>query len=222
MYILIPLCLFLAAVFLRQEGREKYGQAVVLKGLASLCFVLLGLLCSPGTPTARPVVIGLVLGCVADVLLNLRWVFREKGQPIFLLGILVFLSGHILYLAAVLPLSAHPLLCVAAALVLTALLMRWIFQRVRAKKAFQIFGVVYIGAVVLLNCVALANLSAAPSAFTVLFAAGALLFLVSDIVLILNTFGAESRQSLRITNIALYYAGQLLIALSLRFIARVG
>ena len=222
MYILIPLCLFLAAVFLRQEGREKYGQAVVLKGLASLCFVLLGLLCSPGTPTARPVVIGLVLGCVADVLLNLRWVFREKGQPIFLLGILVFLSGHILYLAAVLPLYAHPLLCVAAALVLTALLMRWIFQRVRAKKAFHIFGVVYIGAVVLLNCVALANLSAAPSAFTVLFAAGALLFLVSDIILILNTFGAQSRQSLRITNIALYYAGQLLIALSLRFIARIG
>ena len=87
MYALIPLCLFLAAVFLRQEEREKFGQAVVLKGLASLCFVLLGLFCSPGTPSARPVVIGLVLGCVADVLLNLRWVFREKGQPIFLLGI---------------------------------------------------------------------------------------------------------------------------------------
>ena len=47
---------------------------------------------------------------------------------------------------------------------------------------------------------------------------GALLFLVSDVVLILNTFGAESRRSLRITNIALYYVGQLLIALSLRFL----
>ena len=47
------------------------------------------------------------------------------------------------------------------------------------------------------------------------FAAGAVLFLVSDVVLILNTFGKEFRQSLRNTNIALYYAGQLLIAFSL-------
>ena len=67
----------------------------------------------------------------------------------------------------------------------------------------------------LLNCVAVGNLIAAPSAFTALFAAGSLLFLISDIVLILNTFGKETRQSLRVTNISLYYVGQLLIALSL-------
>ena len=69
----------------------------------------------------------------------------------------------------------------------------------------------------LLNCVAIGNLITAPSVFTGLFAAGAVFFLVSDIVLILNTFGSETRQSLRITNISLYYIGQLLIALSLLF-----
>ena len=42
------------------------------------------------------------------------------------------------------------------------------------------------------------------------------LFLISDIVLILNTFGPETKTSLRITNIVLYYIGQLLIALSLK------
>lgn len=218
MILLVPLCLALAAVFLRQEGEEKYVSAVVFKGLASLCFVLLGVLCGGGTHTAKLIVAGLVLGCAADVMLNLRWVFREKGQLIFLIGIAVFLGGHILYLAAVLPLGANKALCCAAGAVLTALLMWWIFRRITAKKAFKIFGVVYIGAVVLLNCAAVGNLIAAPGAFTALFAAGALLFLVSDVVLILNTFGAESRRSLRITNIALYYVGQLLIALSLRFL----
>ena len=54
--------------------------------------------------------------------------------------------------------------------------------------------------------------------FCALFAAGSVLFLVSDIVLILNTFGKETRQSLRVTNISLYYLGQLLIALSLLFL----
>ena len=50
--------------------------------------------------------------------------------------------------------------------------MKWIFTKITAKKAFKIFGVVYIGAIVLLNCVAVGNLIASPSAFTAIFAAG--------------------------------------------------
>ena len=218
MLILIILCLALAALFLYQEKERKYVPAVVLKGLASLCFVILGLLCSPGTHTAKLIVTGLVLGCVADVMLNLRFVFEKKGKLIFLVGILVFLTGHIFYLAAALPLAKKPLVCVIVGVVLTALLMTWIFKRITAKPAFKIFGVFYLGAIMLLNCVAIGNLIAAPSAFTALFAAGAVLFLVSDIVLILNTFGSETKQSLRVTNISLYYVGQILIALSLRFL----
>lgn len=216
MLILIPLCLALAAVFLLKEKQEKYVPAVIFKGLASLCFVLLGLLLGDGSHTAALIVVGLVLGCVADVMLNLRWVFKEKGQLIFLVGILIFLSGHIFYLAAILPLCPSRIVCFLIGVALTALLMMWIFKRITAKKAFKIFGVFYIGAIVLLNCVAVGCLIEAPSAFTALFAAGAVFFLVSDIVLILNTFGPESKQSLRVTNIALYYVGQLLIALSLR------
>ena len=139
-------------------------------------------------------------------------------QPIFLIGILVFLSGHILYLVAVLQGAAHWWIRVIAGMILTTLLMRWIFKQITAKKAFKIFGVVYIGAIVLLNCVAIGNLIVSPSALTAVFAAGAILFLVSDIVLILNTFGKETKQSLRVTNISLYYAGQILIALSLMFL----
>ena len=219
LYVLIILCAVLAGIFLYQESKKKYVPAVILKGAASLCFVILGVLNSPGTHIAKLIVCGLILGCIADVLLNLRMVFKEKGQLIFLVGLLVFLSGHILYLAAVLPLTANWLICVVIGIILTALLMVWIFKQITAKMAFKIFGVVYIGAIMLLNCVAISNLITDPSAFTAVFAAGALLFLVSDIVLILNTFGKEFRQSLRVTNIGLYYAGQLLIAISLLLLA---
>lgn len=217
-YLLIPLCLCLAGAFLRKESRKEFVSAVVLKGLASLCFVALGLLLAGGSQTARYIVIGLVLGCVADVLLNLRMVFPQKGQLIFLVGILVFLAGHVLYLVAVMGMVSSPWLCVGIGVVLTALFMVWILRQITAKTAFKIFGVVYIGAVVLLNVVAFSNLVTSPSAFTAVFAGGALLFLLSDIVLILNTFGKETKQSLRITNISLYYVGQLLIALSLKFL----
>ena len=212
------LCLCLAALFMWTEKKENYMGAVILKGLASLCFVLVGVMAGNGGQLAKLIVTGLLLGCVADVLLNLRWVFPKKGQLIFLVGILVFLGGHVVYLAAVLPMADNWAVCVVVGVVLTALLMKWIFSKITAKKAFKIFGVFYLGAIMLLNCVAVSNLMTAPSAFTGLFAAGALLFLISDIVLILNTFGQKSIFSLRVTNLSLYYIGQLLIAWSMLFV----
>lgn len=217
-YALVVLCAVLTAIFLRKEAAGQYVPAVILKGLASLCFVAIGLICDPGNHVSKLIVIGLILGCVADVLLNLRMVFEKKGQAIFLVGILVFLSGHIMYLAAILPLCSSVFTCILICLVLTTLLMIWIFRRITAKPAFKIFGVVYIGAIMMLNCVAIANVLAAHSPFNMMFAAGAVFFLVSDIVLILNTFGSEFKQSLRNTNISLYYIGQLLIALSLQLL----
>ena len=215
MYFLIPLCLCIAAVFIRQEKEKKYVNAVILKGLASLCFVIFGILASDGSQTAKMIVAGLILGCVADVFLNLRYVFEEKGKLIFLAGILIFLSGHIAYLAAIVPSVSSKLICLIAGIVITALLMKWIFTQITAAKAFKIFGIFYIGAIVLLNCYAFAALFENPGTYTSLFALGAFLFLISDIVLILNTFGSVSRFSLRIVNLSLYYIGQLLIAMSL-------
>ena len=218
MIVFCILCLLLAGLFIMEENKEKYVTAVVLKGLASLFFVIVGAMAGDGSHLVKLVLAGLILGCIADILLNLRWVFKEKGKLIFLVGILVFLSGHIVYLAAILPMAQSWVICFVIGIILTAGLMKWIFTKITAEKAFKIFGVFYIGAIVLMNCVAISNLVTVPSAFTALFAAGAVLFLISDIVLILNTFGPESEFSLRITNLSLYYLGQLLIALSLLYL----
>lgn len=215
MYILIPACLCLAALFIHQEYQEHYITAVILKGLASLCFVTLGFLISRRTGGSETILTGLCLGAVADVLLGLRYVFAKKGQLIFLAGILVFLLGHIAYLITVMPLDANAWIPVAAGILITVLLMKWLFTKITAAKVFQIFGIVYIGAIVLVNCAACYNLINSAGMFTALFAAGAFLFLISDIVLILNTFGKERKFSLRITNLMLYYLGQILIVLSL-------
>ena len=76
------LCLSLAALFIMEENRGKYVAATILKGLASLCFVIVGVMAADGGHLAKLILIGLVLGCIADILLNLRWVFKEKGKII--------------------------------------------------------------------------------------------------------------------------------------------
>lgn len=216
---LAVLSLIIAAVFIYLEHEKKYVPAVVCKGLASLCFVILGILgwkLAGGSHFGRLVVIGLVLGCIADVLLNLRFVFEKIGQPVFLVGILVFLAGHVMYIIALAPRCAPLWICIALGVVLTFFILKWIFSKITAKPAFKIFGVFYIGAIVIMNCLAIGTLITEPSAAAWMFVFGALLFLVSDVVLILNTFGSESKFSLRITNLSLYYIGQILIALSLQ------
>ena len=214
-------CLAIMLVFIMLEKEKKYKGAVLFKGLASAVFVILGILgsklCSDAA-FAKHVVIGLILGCIADVLLNLRFVFEKKGKIIFLVGILVFLSGHVLYLLALIPKCAHLWLCAGIGAVLTAVTMVLIFRVITAQTAFKIFGVFYIGAIMIMTCVAVGILIEKPEASSIMFAAGAVSFLISDIVLILNTFGKESKFSLRVVNLTLYYIGQLLIALSLQLV----
>lgn len=221
--ILIALCgMALQGIFIAAEHKEKYVPAVVLKGTAALVFCCIGIsamtTASGNLSFARLVVTGLCFGALGDILLNLRFVFPKAGQKIFLAGVAAFLTGHILYLCAIVPLSRNLVPCLVLGVLAAAALLTWIFRTLTVKLAFKIFGVLYIGAIVLMTAVAMGNVLTAPGTAAWMHAVGAVLFTLSDIVLIFNTFGSESRFSLRITNLTLYYLGQLLIAFSLFFI----
>ena len=212
----------LQGIFIAVEHKGKYIPAVILKGTAALLFCIIGAVAmataSVDQGFARLVVIGLFCGMIGDVLLNLRFVFSKIGQKIFLAGVAAFLTGHILYLCAIVPLSANLLPCLVAGVILAAALLAWIFRTLTVKLAFKIFGVLYIGAIVLMTAVAIGNVITVPGTAAWMHAIGAVLFTLSDIVLIFNTFGSQQKFSMRITNLSLYYLGQLLIASSLFFI----
>lgn len=213
--------MLLQGAFIAVEHKQQYKGAVCLKGAAALVFCTIGFYGLAGagnTAFARLVCIGLVFGALGDILLNLRFVFPAVGQKIFLGGVAAFLTGHILYLAALIPLSENLLPSLIVGVILAAALLAWIFKTLTVKLAFKIFGVLYIGAVVLMTAVAVGNVLAAPATAAWMHAIGAVLFTVSDIVLIFNTFGSAQKFSLRITNLSLYYLGQLMIAGSLFFV----
>lgn len=220
--VIILIGVALQALFIVKEHEKKYLSAVILKGCAAFMFLILGILglqVAQNQDFARLVVIGLAMGMIGDILLNLRFVFEKAGQKIFLAGIAAFLAGHILYLAALIPLSTNLTESLVIGVILTALLLWWIFQQIEAKPAFKIFGVLYLGAIVLMTSVAGGILIVNPvSTHAWLYFIGAVLFTGSDIVLILNTFTSKQRFSMRIANLSLYYAGQIVIALCLQFI----
>lgn len=211
----------LQGIFITVEHNEKYVLADILKGLAALMFVIIGFAgYSSITSDAlgKKIAVGLLFGLIGDVLLNLRFVLTKIGQKIFLMGILSFLVGHILYLLALLPIAVNTILCVIIGTVLAAALLIYIFRTMEVKLAFKIFGVFYLGAVIIMTVIAIGIALSTGITHDIVYAVGAVLFTASDIVLIFNTFSGVTRFSMRITNLSLYYIGQLLIAGSLFFI----
>ena len=220
--VVLVLCgIVLQLLFIKAEHEEKYVFADILKGSASLAFVLIGLIgYQTGINSASfssKILIGLVFGMIGDILLNLRFVFAKIGQKIFLAGIAAFLTGHILYLVALIPYGAHLLLSVIVGALLAAALLAYIFKTMDVKMAFKVFGIVYLGAVIIMTCIAIDSALTYRTVSSTIYAIGAVLFTASDIVLIFNTFSVVAKFSLRITNLLLYYLGQLLIAFSLFF-----
>ncbi|MDO5136925.1 MAG: lysoplasmalogenase [Oscillospiraceae bacterium] len=218
---LIIIGFILQALFIKVEHEEKYLLADILKGSASLMFVLLGYdaFTRVNNVFNKQFFIGLMFGMIGDILLNLRFVFKKNGQKIFLVGILAFLIGHIIYLVALIPQARAPWLwyCVIIGAVAAACLLAYIFKTMDVKPAFKIFGVFYLGAVFIMTAIAIGIALFVPSTRATIYAIGAVLFTASDIVLIFNTFSGVTKFSLRITNLTLYYIGQILIACSLFF-----
>lgn len=216
--------------FIAVEHKEKYVPAVILKGSASVMFVLVGIFAYSAltastanegfTSFGCKILAGLIFGLLGDVCLNLRFVFEKIGSKIFLVGIFFFLIGHILYLVALIPNSENFLVCAIIGAVLAAGLLIYIFKTMEVKLSFKIFGVVYLGAVIIMTTTAIGiMISTGFAAYAVMYAIGAVLFTASDIVLIFNTFSGVTKFPLRITNLSLYYLGQLLIAGSVFLLA---
>jgi uncharacterized membrane protein YhhN len=223
-YLFVVVGCILEAVFICYEYAKKPVAAVILKGAASALFVLLGFVCMSASADARfalLVVIGLVFGATGDVLLNLRALAGNAGQKVFMAGIAAFLTGHLLYITALISRGADALwigVPVCAALSVT-LLPFFILRRIEVTGKLKTFGIVYVALVFLMAGCAAGLLILKPfNGGHLLFAIGAALFALSDVILIFHLLGRKKHKAFRALNLSAYYIGQILIALSLLYI----
>jgi len=220
--IMVMIVLALAGIlidvlFIRAEYACEMKKATVLKGTASLMFVLLGVYCFVKMPSdiGKLIVIGLVLGMIGDIFLNMRNLFEgKKSNMIFAVGIASFLAGHFFYIAAIFKHADGVLLLDAGlTVVISVLAIPPLIKRVKAPSmGLKIFGIVYLVIVTAMFSSAVSVLCL--SAFTaekLVFTIGAFLFLVSDFIMIYYSF-VEKIKPLRAINLLSYYVGQLLIA----------
>lgn len=208
------------ALFIVVEYRKHWLPALLIKCAASLLFLCVGLLAlraAANVPYARLIMIGLALGAVGDVCLNLRHLCAKRARPAFMLGIAAFLLGHVSYVWALAARAPEALLYAApACAIVSFVVIRFVLRRVNVEGALKLFGIIYLTIVLFMACLAVTLLFTEPanSAYR-LFAVGGLLFATSDVLLVLNQFGKRSYPSFRALNLSLYYLGQICIALTI-------
>lgn len=209
--------------FILVERKGDFKRALILKTIASVVFIVIGFYCMPNCPDSRRawlVVAGLVMGGVGDFFLNLQFVVKEAlAQKIFIVGALAFYAGHIIYMVSMAPIEREVLLAnLLITAVITAIILFFVYKGKDIPLGLKIFGFFYIGAVALITTVALTRYYLNPaSTASIVVAVGAALFTASDVVLIYDMFG-EKKPWMRVANLVLYYAAQLIIASSLLFV----
>ena len=221
---IIALCLIgaiLQGIFIYSEFKKKWLAAVFLKGSASIIFVIVGIceyIAVGGSAFSRLVMFGLMLGAIGDILLNIRYLAGNRNQFFFVVGTLSFFTGHILYLAALISIADRMIYALTAAGVITAVIIVTMAFKVITSFPMKCLGALYVCAVVLMACVAVVNALSVHDTGRILYAVGASLFLISDLILIFNTFGKNPQMKWSAVCLSLYYPGQILIALALGFI----
>jgi uncharacterized membrane protein YhhN len=171
------------------------------KLVASAAFCVVGVLAMDGSPYAHWVVIGLVLGAIGDACLlgRGRW---------FLAGLVVFLLGHLAYVAGITTIAPPPSswlgLAAAVPIGVGALALARLWPRLGS---MRMPVVAYVGVIVAMVVGALAT--GRP-----VLVAGALLFFASDLSVAQDRF-VQPAFANKLWGLPAYYAGQLLIAWSI-------
>jgi uncharacterized membrane protein YhhN len=162
--------------------------------------------------------LGLVLGLIGDMILEVQYFHENQKNEQISMGMVAFGLGHIFYILALSSYYAFSYwslligILMVGVVYISSKLMKIDFKSLAMMSylyTFIIFTMVGLSVIVYINDMGQASL---------IFMIGALLFGISDLLLAPIYFKAEKSKLFIIGNLATYYLGQLLIALSIVFI----
>ncbi len=221
-WLFVLLAAIAAALFTRVAYIGRPFGKLCTKTLASVGFLLVGILCACATPlgpgrTSYTVfmLIGLILGLVGDVSLAYQEVFPRQKERYFLVGLGAFLMGHLFYIAAFafLPQSGALWLLVAVLLFLALLCAQRFFRVDLGTMRLPVYA--YAAVISIMAGLASGTAVGGQNLQGWLVCIAAWLFVFSDGVLALLYFGRPRGRWLTAANLGSYYLAQLLLALSI-------
>lgn len=202
--------LVLLPALLYFEKNDQVSGKLITKTPLSLLFIAAAVIQTNPKPGYYPLLLGgLVLCLGGDVLL----IFPQRKA--FLLGLVSFLLGHLLYVGAFFKIASLSALALAVSLpvlIISAIVFKWLKPRLGSMLVPVIFYIVVITAMVIGAGTVLLETGLPPSGRYVVFA-GALMFYFSDLFVARQRFVTQAFVN-RLCGLPLYYGGQFLLAFS--------
>ena len=222
------LCMVITLIFCWLRSSKATFYSLTLKILASLCFIFSAIIALSligfDSTVGILILVGLICGLAGDILLDLKVMYPAKNDVLFLTGTMSFAIGHVFYFVALLLINISTnTMALAWAIPVSVVLAVGLTLIIlfSSKKMGMDFGKVkwvVIGYSIILSfmffysvCVAIL------SPMVWIFAAGMLVFLLSDLILSMQYFGGKTQKSFIYYNHILYYLAQVMFALFILF-----
>lgn len=227
-YLALAAGVIVATGFLFSRAKGASVKNLFFKMASSLCFLLTAVCAVIAKPEVAAygvlLIIGGALGLCGDTTLDLKYIYPKDSNEYLRSGFIFFAIGHIFYNAAIIWYSNLKwwwvLICIAGAVIAAVL------NALSGKMLKLDFGkyrnIVILYSSILAATAVISILAAFVTGSTamVIFAVGAVLFLLSDVVLSFTYFGKGWDKPVHIfVNHLLYYAAQFLIASTIIFVA---
>jgi uncharacterized membrane protein YhhN len=209
--ILIAVVLAVATIIARYSYPAQPVPLYIFKPLATISILAIAFIPAIRHPTGYGALIGLglVFSLAGDI-----WLMLPADR--FIPGLVSFLLAHVCYLVAFTSAVARPgsFLPPMAVLIAAILVLAYLWPGL--SRGLRIPVCFYVGAIAAMAGMAVYRASAGAATGAFVAAVGALLFMASDSVLAINRF-RRSFAAGQALSLGTYYAGQLLIALSVIF-----
>ena len=221
-YILVGLGYLIDLLFIIHDNSKHDGLSVVLKTLASACFVTLAIIMSMrsvNSELAWLIIYALIADLLGDFVLILRNITDKKHDLIFLSGTACFIVGHIFLM--IMLYRNNPNVVVKSFIYTTVTSLIFVplsIKKLKASKAFKLIGCLYIFFIIYIQVYGICSIIDIETSFDIAFLFGYFLFAVSDIILIIQKFGNNPSSTLQPIYRLSYFISQVIIALSVAYL----
>lgn len=228
-YVLLAIGITATIVFLVLRVKKGGIAALYAKAIASCCFIATALAAMNRNRVflefGTLILAGLILGMLGDIWLDLKWIYLQDKDSYLYAGFISFLLGHVCFITAIFRSAPWNSFSIIMSIVLALVigLIAILMEKPLKMKYGKFKLIVFLYSCTLALTMTASMMTAYITKFKlsawIVMSVGALLFLLSDLVLSGMYFGEnKNTKGNIILNHTLYYAAQFCMAATILFI----
>lgn len=186
---------------------------LIFKSLASFCFLMCALVWmtyGQDVQYMHAMFVGLLFGAIGDVFLALPDCYPKQKDRYFIIGLLSFLIGHLIYAGTFYQTSGIQTWIVVLISIIGGCSMICLLRKIGVNfDRMMIPCMLYAIIILFMEGQAVSHLLQGITAFRVVLNIGTLSFVLSDLVLVFILFGNRHTRNMIRCNLSLYYFAQM-------------